>query len=86
MKSLSEHHSAVSGLAIMPKPLPKEIEKRVKFLIVINEISLKDPRGDGIIKTINNFVNMFDLKGMNEDTKKLFNRSYSLLITKSEQH
>ena len=64
----SRDYIGVLGVSYFLKAVFTKV-KSVKFLIVINEISLKDPRGDGIIKTINNFINMFDLKGMNEGTK-----------------
>ena len=54
------NHVGVLGVSYFLKAVFQNI-KKVKFIIVISEISLFDAAGDGIINTLKGFTNMFKI-------------------------
>ena len=57
----------------------------VKFVLVFDELKFVDPSGDGIIKTFNGFVNMFNYQEMKGDVKKKFLSSLSVVVTRTTE-
>lgn len=59
--------------------------EEVKFVLVFDELKFVDPSGDGIIKTFNGFVNMFNYHEMKGDVKKKFLSSLSVVVTRTTE-
>lgn len=59
--------------------------EEVKFVLVFDELKFVDPSGDGIIKTFNGFVNMFNYQEMKGDVKKKFLSSLSVVVTRTTE-
>jgi hypothetical protein len=57
--------------------------REVKFVIVFDEHKFVDTTGDGMVKTFNGFINMFNIDKMTDDIKKSFYKSISLVVTRS---
>lgn len=55
----------------------------MKFVLVFDEFKFFDSTGDGIIKTFNGFVNMFNYEEMKGDIKKKFFSSLSVVVTRT---
>lgn len=56
----------------------------MKFVIVFDEQKFLDSTGDGILKTFNGFLGMFNYQYMTDTVKENFLSSISVVVTRAE--
>ena len=76
------NYIGVMGVSYFLNAVFEQVED-VKFVIVFDEMKFVDPSGDGIIKTFNGFLNMFNYEEMVDNVKENFLSSLSVVVTRS---